>query len=132
MQQPISTFLVDDSLVFLTIAARYLVECGERVVAVVGQAHDGESAIAEAARLQPQLILLDMMLAEHSGLDMILPLRAAVPSARIIILSMMDATPYRQAALRAGADGFVSKDAMVENLLPAIRQALPPSDLAAA
>ena len=124
MQQPISTFLVDDSLVFLTIAARYLVECGERVVAVVGQAHDGESAIAEAARLQPQLILLDMMLAEHSGLDMILPLRAAAPSARIIILSMMDATPYRQAALRAGADGFVSKDAMVEKLMPAIHTAM--------
>ncbi len=119
---PVSVLLVDDSLLFLDIATRFLQEEYRDEVVVVGAAGGGEEALAQAQLLQPQVILIDLNMPGMSGLEAIPRLREALPDAGIIALTLLDAEAYRQAALAAGADGFVSKPNMGADLLPAIRR----------
>ena len=120
--RPVSVLLVDDKSTFLGIATRFLQEEHRDEVAVVGVADGGEEALVEAQLLQPQVILIDLNMPGVSGLEAIPRLREALPDAGIIALTLLDAEVYRQAALAAGADDFVSKVKMVADLLPAIRR----------
>ncbi|MBI2951942.1 response regulator transcription factor [bacterium] len=119
---PVSVLLVDDSPLFLDIATRFLQEEYRGEVVVVGVAGGGEEALAQAQLLQPQVILIDLNMPGMSGLEAIPRLREALPEAGIIALTLLDGEAYRQAALAAGADGFVSKPNMGADLLPAIRR----------
>lgn len=116
----IAVLLVDDNLTFLNIATRFLREYAD--VLVVGTACKGEEALARASALRPQIILLDLAMPGMAGLDVIPHLRAALPEAGIVVLTMLDRVSYRPVALAAGANDFVSKAAMITDLLPAIRR----------
>lgn len=115
---PVSVLLVDDSLVFLQVAARFLKR--ESGVVVVGVAASGREALAQAVALCPQVVLLDLAMPGLSGLEVIPMLRASLPKTRIIALTLGEAEVYREAALAAGADEFVSKSALSGELLPAV------------
>jgi len=119
---PVSVLLVDDSPIFLRFATRFLEESDHGEVVVVGAARGGVEALAEARRLRPQVILLDLRMPGISGLDALPLLRDALPEAGIIAVSLFDAGVYRRAALAAGADDFVSKETLGADLLPAIRR----------
>jgi DNA-binding NarL/FixJ family response regulator len=123
--EPISVLLVDDHATFRDIAARFLQAQSDGEVAVVGSAGSGEEALVEGPRLRPQVILLDLRMPRLGGLDVLPALRLLLPEAVIIVLSVIESPEYRQAALDAGADDFVSKTAMTTDLLPAIRRATP-------
>jgi two-component system response regulator NreC len=66
--------------------------------------------------------LIDLAMSDLPGLDLIPQLRAALPEIGIIALTLFDTDDYRQAALAAGADGFVSKNTMNTDLIPTIQK----------
>ena len=78
---------------------------------VVGEAADGEEALRLALRLQPDIVLMDIAMKGMNGLQATVRLRAALPATRVIILSMYATSDYLQQALRAGAVGYILKDA---------------------
>ena len=117
---PVSVLLVDDSPVFLRVAARFLRK--EPRLVLIGVAGSGREALAQAAKLRPQVVLLDLAMPDLSGLEVIPLLRASLPKAQIIALTFWEGSEYRLAALAAGADGFVSKLAMSSDLLPVVWQ----------
>jgi DNA-binding NarL/FixJ family response regulator len=111
--------LVDDSEPFLRAAQIFLSQSAE--VRVVGLAHDGCEALALAANLRPDIILLDLNMTGMSGLSALAPLREAFPQLGLIALTQYELDAYREAALAAGADAFVAKRLMWRDVLPAIR-----------
>jgi len=117
---PISILLVDDNVTFLHILIDFLRE--EEEIIVVGTARSGEEALVRANELQPQVILLDLAMPGMGGLNAIPRLRDMMPEVRIIVLTVLDANGYREAALAAGADGFVAKAHLNTHLIPAIRR----------
>jgi DNA-binding NarL/FixJ family response regulator len=123
---PTTVLLVDDSAVFRRIAVRFLEEHSNHEVLVVGAVGSGEEALAEAGRLRPHVVLVDLRMPGLSGLETIPRLRRLLPQAGIIGLTLLDGREYRQAVLAAGGSDFVSKQTMAEDLLPAIRRAIAP------
>ena len=88
---------------------------------VVGEAQDGDAAIALVADVQPDVLVLDVNMPGKSGLDVTRELRAAGVSVRILILSMHDEPEYVLQAVRSGADGYVLKDVSPAELRDAVR-----------
>jgi len=89
---------------------------------VVGEAGDGRQALAMAARLDPDVILMDVRMPALDGIAATRDLRAAGARARVLILTTYDLDEYVFAALRAGATGFLLKDTPIEDLAYGIRQ----------
>jgi DNA-binding NarL/FixJ family response regulator len=111
---------VDDNLTFLRLAASYLAHFSE--LNIVATADNGQDGFTKALSLHPQVILLDLVMPGLSGLQLIPRLRAAVSGVGIIVLTSHSPTSYKQAVLAAGADEFVRKADIDEQLLPAIRR----------
>ena len=116
----ISVLLVDDNPIFLHCAKRFLQK--RRDVTVVGTVSGGKWAINLAQNLKPDVALIDLSMSDLPGLELIPQLRAALPEIGIIALTLFDTDDYRQAALAAGADGFVSKNTMNTDLIPTIQR----------
>lgn len=91
---------------------------------VVGEATDGREAIALARRLEPDVVLIDLTMPVLNGLEAIPLIRRHVPAARVIVLSMHATEQHVAAALRAGATGYVVKDAAVDELAEALSAAI--------
>ncbi|WP_330449505.1 response regulator transcription factor [Paracoccus marcusii] len=88
----------------------------------VGQAMSGEEALDQLTRdPRPDLIVLDISLPGAGGLDLVAPLLAAAPDARILVFSMNDQTGFAARALQAGAAGFLSKNAPPSDFRDAVR-----------
>jgi len=113
--------LVDDNPTFLRILTRFLEEQGEDDLRVVGSVVGGRDALAQAQLLKPDVILLDLGMPDVPGLELLPPLRVALPDAILITVTLMDPESFRQTALAAGADAFVSKASLEHDLLPTIR-----------
>jgi len=94
---------------------------GEPDIEVVGEAADGEQAIAGVRRLQPDVVLMDIRMPALDGLEATRRLVAEGEAARILVLTTFDLDEYVFDALRAGASGFLLKDATAEELLSAVR-----------
>ena len=118
--KPISVLLVDDNPTFLRIVERYLQ--AEEEITVVGAVEGGDEALALVHRLKPDIVLTDLAMPKVSGMETILRMRAAWPKMGIIALTLLDTIGYQQAALTAGADDFVAKDALNTDLLPTIQR----------
>jgi DNA-binding NarL/FixJ family response regulator len=90
-------------------------------MAVVGEAGDGETAVAEAARLRPDVILMDLLMPGIGGLEAISRIRAADAGARILVLTSFSSADQVVPAVRAGAAGYLLKDAAPEAVEAAVR-----------
>lgn len=90
-------------------------------LAVVGEAGTVHEAIEAAARLQPTIITLDLSMPGPSGVASVERLRAAVPAARIVVVTMHDDPAYVRSAIAMGAAGYVNKSAADTELISAIR-----------
>jgi DNA-binding NarL/FixJ family response regulator len=88
---------------------------------VVAEAADGRAAVALAAEHAPDIVLMDIRMPELDGVDATREIIASGSTSRIIILTTFDLDEYAYAALRAGASGFLLKDAQPTDLLSAIR-----------
>jgi two-component system response regulator NreC len=91
---------------------------------VVGEAEDGEQAIALVERHQPDLLLLDLSMAGLGGLETALELRHRGFKTKILVLTQYAETVYLRRLLEAGANGYILKSARGEELLTAIRSVL--------
>jgi DNA-binding NarL/FixJ family response regulator len=89
-------------------------------ISVVGEAADGIEAIAEVRRREPDVVLMDIRMPELDGLSATRQLIAERPSLRVLALTTFDLDEYVFEALRAGASGFLLKDAPAEELTNAI------------
>ena len=88
---------------------------------VVGTAADGDEAIEATARLQPDVVLLDVVMRNTDGLTATNIITERFPNTRILILSGHDSEEYLSRALQAGAHGYVPKNSDVAELVNAIR-----------
>jgi DNA-binding NarL/FixJ family response regulator len=88
---------------------------------VVGDFGCVEESLEELRRLQPSLVLTDLALPGRSGFDLLGDIRKCCPTARKLVLTAHNSEEYIRAALNAGADGYVLKDANRVELLLAIR-----------
>ncbi len=91
---------------------------------VCGEAGDPVAAFHALERTKPDLVLTDLTMPGRSGLEFIKDLRAAEPELAILVISMHDEVVYAERALRAGARGYIMKEAGGENLLAALRHVL--------
>ena len=115
-----SVLLVDDNPTFLHILTRFLHEYSQGEVVVVGTADGGEQALVRARELRPDIVLIDLAMPNLPGLEAIPRLRQTLPEMGIIAVTMLGPNGYRQAALAAGADEFVSKTTLSTDLPPAL------------
>jgi DNA-binding NarL/FixJ family response regulator len=91
---------------------------------LVGQSLDGAEAVRLAAELRPDVAILDITMPLMNGIEATRRLRALLPSTRILILSAQTSPCYVGSALKAGADGYVAKDAVGRELVTAVRAVL--------
>jgi DNA-binding NarL/FixJ family response regulator len=89
---------------------------------VVGEARDGNEAISEAKRLQPDVILLDLSMPRRTGLDALPEIRRAAPAAQIIVLSGFAASTIEAEVLALGAARFIEKGADPDMITAAIHE----------
>jgi len=120
MNDEIRVLIVDDHTVVreglssLLSSKRYAID-------VVGEAADGVEAVVKARRLRPDVILMDMVMPRMDGLQAIREIRSEQPDARILILTSFDDDAVIMEALKAGALGYMRKDATADELVQAIR-----------
>lgn len=119
MTDPIRILLVDDQE--LIRAGFRLVLDAEPDLAVVAEAADGEQAVRESAALEPDVVLMDVRMPRMDGVAATAAIVAARPATRVLVLTTFDLDEYALGALRAGASGFLLKDATRHSLVEAIR-----------
>ncbi|QWF77708.1 response regulator [Amycolatopsis sp. CA-230715] len=91
---------------------------------VVGECADGAEAVEAAGRLRPEVVLMDVRMPVLDGVAATAKICAAHPEARVLVITTFDLDEYAYAALRAGASGFLVKDAPADEILVAIRGVL--------
>ena len=116
----IRVLLVDDQA--LVRGGFHSILDGQEDIEVVGEAADGAEGIDLALATSPDVILMDVRMPGTDGIEATRRLRETGSRARVLVLTTFDLDEYVYAALRAGASGFLLKDAPREQLLAAIRQ----------
>jgi len=121
MTEPIRVLLVDDQALFRE-GLRTLLGM-QPGLEVVGEAANGEEALRLAAKLCPQVVLMDLRMPVLDGVTATRRLREAQPDCRVIVMTTFDDDEYVFEGLRAGAVGYLLKDVPSEKLVEAIRAA---------
>src|SRR3954453_2169906 len=111
----ITILIADDQPLLRTGFRTVLERTGE--MEVVGEAENGEQAVALARRLHPDVVLMDIRMPMLDGIEA----TKQLPSHKVLILTTFGLDEYIVEALRAGASGFLLKDAPVDELVGAIR-----------
>lgn len=119
MTRAIRVLVVDDHALHRDGARQILAQDSE--IEVVGEAATGETAVTLAARLQPDVVLMDIRLPGISGVEATRRIREANPAIRVLMVSAYDDDEYVRGALQAGASGHLSKAAPGAELVEAIR-----------
>ncbi|HXE31775.1 MAG TPA: response regulator transcription factor [Terriglobales bacterium] len=89
---------------------------------VVGEAQDGTEAVAKAAELKPDLVLMDIGMPGLASFEAVRQIRKQRPETKAVFLSMYDDEDYLQQCLEAGASGYLLKDSPADQLIGAIRE----------
>ena len=115
---PIRLLIVDDQPL-VRAGLRRIIEADD-CLTVVGEANDGSHAVRQVAALRPDVVLMDIRMPILDGIEATRQLRHASSDARVIVLTTFGLDEYVIDALRAGAAGFVLKEAPPEHILSAI------------
>jgi DNA-binding NarL/FixJ family response regulator len=116
----VTTVLIVDDQPLQRLGFRMLLESTPDTQ-VVGEAAHGADAVRRAAELRPDVILMDVRMPGMDGIEATRRVVASGDRSRVLILTTFDLDEYAHAALRAGASGFLLKDAHPEELLAGIR-----------
>jgi DNA-binding NarL/FixJ family response regulator len=115
-----STLLIVDDQALVRVGLRKIL-ASEPEMTVVGEAGDGEEAVASAHRLQPDIVLMDIRMPVLDGIEATRRIVRAQHGTRVLILTTFGLDTYVYDALRAGASGFMLKDAPPEEIVAAVR-----------
>ena len=119
---PASVLIVDDHELARAGLASMLT--GEPDLHVVGEAENGEAAVAVCALLQPDLVLMDVRMPGMDGLAATAAIKARSPHTSVVIVTLYEEQDDLLRAIRAGAAGYVLKDATRRDLLGTVRRVL--------
>lgn len=120
MSDPVRVALCDDHGVVRS-GLRLILEAADDIV-VVGQAATGNEAIAMAADVHPDVLVMDVGLPDMSGIDATAKVLSASPGTRVLMLSVHDDVAYLRGSFDAGAAGYLLKEAADVELVEAVRQ----------
>ena len=115
-----TSVLIADDQALVRMGLRKVFET-EPDMTVAGEASDGEEAVAAVRRLQPDVILMDIRMPALDGIEATRRITAARPDAKVVILTTFGLDTYVYESLRAGASGFMLKDAPPEEITAAVR-----------
>jgi DNA-binding NarL/FixJ family response regulator len=115
-----TSVLIADDQALVRVGLRKILE-NEPETTVVGEAADGEDAVAAAGRLRPDVVLMDIRMPVLDGIEATRRIVRAQPETRVLILTTFGLDTYVYDALRAGASGFMLKDAPPEEITAAVR-----------
>ena len=116
----IRVLIVDDHAVVRT-GLRLLLDA-EEDIEPVGEAGSARDAVFQARALKPDVILLDIVMPEQTGLDALPQLKHENPDTKVLVLSMQDEPRYVREAFAAGASGYVLKEAADNEVVAAVRE----------
>jgi DNA-binding NarL/FixJ family response regulator len=117
--EPIRVLVVDDQELFRRGLTMLLaIEPG---IEVIGEAGDGVEGTTLATTAAPDVILLDIRMPKRSGIEACLAIKEAVPSAKIIMLTVSDEEADLYEAVKSGAAGYLLKDSSIEEVAQAVR-----------
>ena len=119
MADKIRVLIADDHTIVRS-GVRLLLQ-GEPDIEVVGEALDGDEAVALAESLRPDMVLMDIAMPGTSGLDATRRIKARFPEMRVLVLTMHRSDEYFFEMLKAGASGYVLKGAEISELISAVR-----------
>ncbi len=95
----------------------------ERGIEVVGEAETGAEALRQAARLKPDVVIMDINLGDTNGLDVTEEIRRRDPATQVVILSVQEGREYMRRAMKAGAYDYLVKPPPIDELIAAVRSA---------
>jgi DNA-binding NarL/FixJ family response regulator len=117
--EPIRTLIVDDHALFRR--GLEMVLKSEADIELVGEASDGEEAVAKAVESLPDVVLMDIRMPRISGIEACRALKDVAPSAKIVILTISDEEEDLFEAIRAGASGYLLKDIPLDEVADTVR-----------
>jgi len=115
-----TTVLIADDQALVRVGLRKILDA-EPETNVVGEASDGEEAVSGTHRLRPDVVLMDIRMPVLDGIEATRRITTAQSSSRVLILTTFGLDTYVYDALRAGASGFMLKDAPPEEIAAAVR-----------
>src|SRR6059058_5590313 len=116
----VRVLIVDDHAVFRA-GLRMLIDAEDDLEAV-GEAGNARDAVFQARALKPDVVLMDVVMPDQSGLDVVPTLLHERPETKVLVLSMQDDPQYVRQAFAAGASGYVLKEAADTEVVSAIRE----------
>ena len=115
------TVLISDDHAIFRQGLRLLLQADEEIK-VVGEASNGHQAVAEVARLRPDVVLMDLAMPLLNGIEATHRITIEAPSSKVLVLSCYSDDQHVQQAVEAGVAGYVTKETASEELLHAIRE----------
>jgi two-component system, NarL family, invasion response regulator UvrY len=113
-------FIADDHVLILEGLKKILRE--ESDMLVVGEAHNGVETVERIRKTECDILLLDLSLPDKSGLEILKEVKKQFPHLHVLILSMFPEEVFAVRALKAGADGYLTKDSAAKELVLALRK----------
>ena len=120
---PLTIVVADDAADYRELVRNLLMPMSD-MMTIVGEAEDGEQALALVRLERPDLVITDLIMPRLNGIELTRRIRAELPDTRVILISNYTEDAYRLMASDSGADAFVSKQVLMTTLLPAIRDVI--------
>jgi DNA-binding NarL/FixJ family response regulator len=117
---PLTVVVVDDATEYIQVVRLLLLRLPD-LVTVVGEAANGEEALALILRKPPDIVITDLVMPGLDGIGLTKHIRRELPQTSVILMSSFTEDAYRLMASDSGADSFVHKGVLYDALVPAIR-----------
>ncbi|MBE0625278.1 MAG: response regulator transcription factor [Burkholderiales bacterium] len=122
MEKPHRVLIVDDHTLLRAGLSALLAQDPD--IEIVGEAADGRDAVRRVGEVKPHLVLMDLTMPGMNGIEAVTEIKRRYPEVRVLVMTLHKTEDFIHASLRAGADGYILKDATHDELRVAIRSVL--------